>query len=124
VSKYCTRCGHIGEPRRITPGSFLIEVVLWLFLLVPGLIYSLWRISARHNACRECGSRDVVPLTSPAAQKQIASDPSLQLLVDSNEDQKHRLSLRTKLGLAFVGSIAVLVVCGMILDAVTQSIPH
>lgn len=34
----CTSCGHIGASKTITKGSILIEAVLWLCLLIPGLI--------------------------------------------------------------------------------------
>lgn len=64
----CPVCQHVGPPRTITPGSFLIELVLWLFLILPGLVYSLWRHSARHQACAACGNRHTVPLGTPAGQ--------------------------------------------------------
>lgn len=61
----CTRCLHEGEPGVVTPGSFALELVLWLCLLVPGLIYSVWRVSARRDCCALCGSTDLVPADSP-----------------------------------------------------------
>lgn len=67
--QFCLRCEHEGWPRTVTPGAFLIEVVLWLCFLVPGVIYSLWRHSARHQVCASCGSREIVPVLSPAALK-------------------------------------------------------
>ena len=42
---YCPNCGTIDHPMTITRGSFWVEVMLWLFFLVPGLIYSVWRLS-------------------------------------------------------------------------------
>jgi hypothetical protein len=48
----------------------LIELVLWLCFAVPGLVYSLWRINSRHQACSACGSRALVPTTSPVAKAQ------------------------------------------------------
>ena len=65
----CTRCLSSGAARKITPGSILIEVVAWLFFLVPGLVYSLWRLSARYTGCATCGAREVVPAGSPAAAR-------------------------------------------------------
>jgi len=62
----CTTCEHVGQPRRQTPGSFVIEVVLWTLLIVPGLVYSLWRLSAKRNVCVACGSAQLVPADSPA----------------------------------------------------------
>ena len=63
----CTNCGTKGKGKRVTPGSFFIELILWLCMLVPGLIYTIWRISKRHDACPVCKSDSVVPADSPAA---------------------------------------------------------
>ncbi len=61
----CTVCGHVGKARIETKGSFAIEVVAWLFFLIPGVIYSLWRLTTRHKACRSCKSGAVIPVDSP-----------------------------------------------------------
>ena len=67
----CTSCGYVGEPQAITKGSFWIEVVLWLCLLLPGLIYSIWRLSSRHDGCPKCGQTTIIPSDSPMGQKFI-----------------------------------------------------
>lgn len=67
--KFCRECGTIGYTKKQWPGSFFMELVLWCFFIVPGLLYSLWRISARYPVCRTCGSRNVIPVDSPVAQK-------------------------------------------------------
>jgi len=61
MSMICTRCGHQGDTKIETPGSLILEIVLWLCFIVPGLIYTLWRKSSQYDACRKCGSPDVVP---------------------------------------------------------------
>lgn len=66
---FCAMCGTEGRPRRQTRGSFLIEIVLWLLFIIPGLIYSLWRVSTRRSVCAACGSDNVMPLDSPVARK-------------------------------------------------------
>lgn len=66
-SMYCTACGHEGETATTTKGSVLIELVLWLSFIVPGLVYSLWRVNSRHKTCSTCGSSALVPSTSPVA---------------------------------------------------------
>jgi ribosomal protein L32 len=65
----CTTCGHVGIPKTHTPGHFLIELALWLLLLVPGLLYSLWRLHARRQVCESCGGSTLVPTTSPVGQQ-------------------------------------------------------
>ncbi|HEV2348917.1 MAG TPA: hypothetical protein VG028_03620 [Terriglobia bacterium] len=46
----------------MTPGSFAIEIVLWLCFLFPGLIYSIWRLTARHETCPKCGEKSLIPM--------------------------------------------------------------
>lgn len=65
----CTRCGVVQDPATAVKGSMLIELVLWLMFIVPGLIYSLWRLSSKHTKCRACGASELIPVDSPAGQK-------------------------------------------------------
>ena len=71
----CTNCGHAGPSSLKTPGSGLIELVLWLCFLIPGLIYSIWRRSGQHQVCEMCGSRELVPVGSPKGKALIAAFP-------------------------------------------------
>lgn len=64
-AKHCLACGHEGRTKKITRGSFFIEIILWLCFLIPGLIYSIWRLSTRHDVCANCGGTSIVPLASP-----------------------------------------------------------
>lgn len=64
---YCKTCGTVAKPSTETPGSILIELVLWCCFIVPGLVYSLWRHNKRHAACPKCGSADLIPADSPLA---------------------------------------------------------
>lgn len=57
----CTTCSaQTDAPQSITKGSFVIEVVLWLALIIPGLLYSLWRQSTRRTVCPACGKATLV----------------------------------------------------------------
>lgn len=67
--RHCMMCGTEGTPKRITKGSTGIELILWLCVIVPGLIYSMWRLSSRQDACPACGSTQLVPLDTPVATK-------------------------------------------------------
>jgi hypothetical protein len=66
--RVCKECGTVAKPRSDTPGSILIELVLWLCFIVPGLIYSFWRISKRRQVCPACESPNIVPLDSPVGR--------------------------------------------------------
>lgn len=73
AKRFCTTCGSIGEPKSHTPGKLWVEVVLWLCLLVPGLLYSLWRLNGRRKVCAHCGAQTLVPVDSPVARKARAA---------------------------------------------------
>lgn len=68
-SMICSSCGTTGIPQSDTPGSFLIELLLWCFFLLPGLIYSIWRLSARKQVCPSCKGSGMIPLNSPRGRK-------------------------------------------------------
>lgn len=65
----CTQCNMQGRGETVRPGSFIIEVILWLFFIVPGIIYSIWRICAKYKVCKTCGGRTLIPKDSPAGMK-------------------------------------------------------
>lgn len=65
MEKVCRDCGTVGEPETVTKGSLAIEVVAWLCFLIPGVIYSIWRHTSRHDGCRACGSSALIPLDTP-----------------------------------------------------------
>lgn len=76
----CKTCGHVGDPTTVTKGHFVLEVALWLAMLLPGLIYSIWRLTSRHQACAMCGSAELIPLDSPVAQQLLAQLPAAPAL--------------------------------------------
>ena len=68
----CKSCGFVGNPKSAVRGSIGIEIVLWLCLIIPGLIYSIWRGSSRYDACPQCGGKEMIPADSPIGRKIIA----------------------------------------------------
>ena len=69
----CTSCGQVGTAKRITKGSIFIEILLWLFFLLPGLIYSIWRLSSKYDACPSCKNPSMIPVDSPTGRKLMES---------------------------------------------------
>ncbi len=65
----CTNCGYVGPPIKITPGSFLLEIVLWCFFLLPGILYSIWRLTSKYEACPKCKKPTLIPVDTPKGQK-------------------------------------------------------
>ena len=68
----CTNCGYQGKPKLVVKGSILIELVLWICFIIPGLIYSIWRLTTKHKACPSCGAPNMIPLDSPRAQQMLS----------------------------------------------------
>ena len=67
--RVCKRCEELVGTKRVTPGSVWVELLLFLCFIVPGLLYSGWRLAKRHDACRECGSAELVPANSAAGKR-------------------------------------------------------
>jgi predicted RNA-binding Zn-ribbon protein involved in translation (DUF1610 family) len=65
---YCPNCGTVAIPLYRKSGSTFVEVLLWLFFLVPGIIYSIWRKSSERFVCPKCDQTGTIPLDSPVAQ--------------------------------------------------------
>lgn len=69
----CSACGSQGKPKSHTRGSIIIEIFLWLCMLIPGLLYSLWRLSTRKQVCGQCSADKLIPVDSPMGKK-LAQD--------------------------------------------------
>ena len=72
MTMFCTACHATGKPKRTTKGSFLIELALWACFLLPGLAYSVWRLTTKADVCRSCGHAGLIPPGSPRAQEHRA----------------------------------------------------
>lgn len=70
-SLYCPACGTTSEGQTHTRGSILIEIILWLCFLVPGIIYSIWRLTTRQKVCPACKNPGVIPINSPRARREL-----------------------------------------------------
>ena len=77
---YCNAC-HNFTPNANKKGSTLIEVVLYLCWIIPGLIYSIWRRNSPPNVCPLCQAASLVP----AASAKPAQDSSKLLSRDEVE---------------------------------------
>lgn len=47
----------------------LVELFLWLCFLIPGVFYSIWRLTTRAQVCRSCGSHELIPPGSERARQ-------------------------------------------------------
>lgn len=72
-SMICPDCGSRGEPKQIARGSTVIELFLWLCFIVPGIFYSLWRLSGKQPGCPSCGQTGMIKVSSPRGQQLISA---------------------------------------------------
>ena len=61
-----------------------MEVFCWLLFLLPGLIYSIWRLTSRYNACPKCKNASMIPLDTPKGQELLAKQQELPEQHSSN----------------------------------------
>ena len=57
---HCPNCKYEGPGKYFTKGSFLIELCLWFIFIVPGFIYSIWRLTNKGYICPRCSFGYVV----------------------------------------------------------------
>jgi hypothetical protein len=65
----CPNCLTQSKPQTKIKGSILIELILWLCFIIPGLIYSIWRSGSRFKVCPSCKAPNMIPLDSPRAKQ-------------------------------------------------------
>jgi hypothetical protein len=58
----CQTCRRMCYPKTTTRGDILVEFVLWWMMILPGLIYSIWRWISRYKGCGYCGGASLVPV--------------------------------------------------------------
>ena len=108
----CSNCGYIGKSKRIPKGSMAVEIILWLCFIVPGLIYSIWRMSSYHAACPICGSQNLVPLNSPNGKKILESQGKTSEEVTKLTEAKPMNPTTKKLLIAAGITFGILVLIG------------
>jgi len=102
----CSACGQVGEGKTKIKGNGLIEVILWLCFIIPGIIYSIWRSSSRHKICSACGATNLIPIDSPIGKKLLVDQGTTleQVLVEQKDKDKKN-----------IGKYVILVIVAIIL---------
>lgn len=72
-SVVCLHCGHEGVAKISSKGSALLEALLWFALILPGLLFSVWRFTTRERVCASCGQPRLVVSGTPAALAKLGS---------------------------------------------------
>lgn len=110
----CTQCGFVGQASQITRGSGLIEIVLWLTFIIPGVIYSIWRRSSPSQVCSQCKNQSLIPVDSPRAKKILeeSGQDQTEFIEKAKEEKKKEESLdrNKKIRWAIISSIVVITI--------------
>ena len=104
----CSQCGHIGKTSRSIKGSGLLEIVLWLFFIIPGFIYSVWRSTSRYKTCAKCGSSNLIPIDSPMGLRMITDQG--KTLEQVKEELKHEKKLLSPSRVVIIVLLIILVI--------------
>lgn len=76
----CQNCEEVGRVIIHMPGSNILEIVLFLCYLVPGIIYAVWRRQSKKQVCGACGSDRIVAAKTRVGLSIISSQyPSYKI---------------------------------------------
>ena len=67
--KVCATCHTVAKPVLRNKGTFVVELILWCLFIVPGIIYTVWRLSGLVESCPSCAKETMIPADSPAGKK-------------------------------------------------------
>ena len=70
--KICENCGTVAVPRLETRGSFIVEIILWMLLLLPGFVYTIWRQGSKYEVCSSCKAKNPIGLKTPRGRELFA----------------------------------------------------
>ena len=76
---YCPECGLFEQGLALPRGYLGMELLLWCCGLLPGLLYSVWRVRNPQRVCVSCHFAGIVPLDSPLALAASAVRPASRL---------------------------------------------
>lgn len=70
----CTTCGYeTDRADRVKPGSGWLTATLLLLMVVPGVVYWVWRHSMKRESCPLCGRASLIPAASPIGRAILQS---------------------------------------------------
>ena len=70
TKKYvCMECSCQRDPIWVKRGWLIVEIVMWLLYILPGVIYSIWRRVRKQQVCPNCLNPAMVLTTSSRVMK-------------------------------------------------------
>ncbi len=50
----CKQCAYTGKSEKFRRGSLKLEIILWCALIIPGIVYTIWRNTKVVHICPKC----------------------------------------------------------------------
>lgn len=66
-------------------GSLLVEICAWLLFILPGILYSVWRMTTRRRVCPSCHQEGMIPTDSPRGQELSQRSAQAKQAIDKVE---------------------------------------
>lgn len=67
ITIHCPNCDYEGVPEKVLKGNWFIWFLLYWFMIIPGIVYSIWRRSGVTCKCPNC-SNNMLEITSWVSQ--------------------------------------------------------
>lgn len=64
----CLHCETPCAPDYEKPGNLFFEIILWCMFLLPGVLYTYWRVDSAKPVCPSCRGA-TVPVDSPRGKR-------------------------------------------------------
>lgn len=90
----CEKCLYEGHRRTLTPGSKSMEMFLWLVFLIPGPIYSAWRVYGRQHFCPNCKAEGTMRRTWLSTGKMLKWEAEDKLIEEIQEMEARKRAER------------------------------
>lgn len=118
----CATCGYIGGAKTAAKGSGCLELLLWCLFIVPGLIYSVWRITNKPKICPKCQSTTLIPEDSPKGKEILAKAENQRLLEKAVQDKKSETK-RASILIAIIVGFFLIMILSVAFSDTTSNIP-
>lgn len=70
---FCTACGDVVAPAKLSGFSFVIFIVLCLIMVLPGVLYlAYFMVKGSTFGCPRCRRQTLIPADSPVARAALA----------------------------------------------------
>lgn len=81
----CTECLTVGKKIKVKQGNGIVGASLYLFGVLPGIAYSVWRESTIKHVCPRCVHGSMIPVDTPKGRQLVSDLPELDVVVQEEK---------------------------------------